>query len=202
MRARALGLASLVLVAGCQGQGSDNLDDAAEAPVAGPTYAASTAVGAQVAEQGLLHSASCAAEETTVFTCRLAGGKRVSVCGAGQGSAHYRFGEETTELALAGGAYANVMYSGGGENQIAFTNGTTRYIVFSRIVRTSFGEEGNAPAISDGVVIEQGGRFLDIKLCEDPDLRPVDVNAANAIWNEERELFTEETERADPSGNE
>lgn len=202
MRARALGLAFLVLVAGCQGQGSDNLDDGAEAPVPGATSAALPVAAAQVAEQPRPNSASCTAEETTVFTCRLAGGKRVSVCGAGRRSAHYRFGAETIELALAGGAFANVMYSGGGESQIAFTNGTTRYIVFSRIVRTSFGEEGNASAISDGVVIEQGGKFLDIRLCEDPDLRPVDVNAANAIWNEERELFTEETSRADPSGNE
>lgn len=202
MRARALGLASLVLLAGCQGQGSDNRDAAGQVPVPDISSIASPAVAAQVAEQPGSHSASCTAEERTVFTCRLAGGKRVSVCGAGGKSAHYRYGAETFELALAGGAFANVMYSGGGESQIAFTNGTTRYIVFSRIVRTSFGEEGNAPAITDGVVIEQGGGFLDIKLCEDPDLRPVDVNAANAIWNEERELFTEETIRADPSGNE
>jgi hypothetical protein len=199
---RAPGLAAFTLLAGCQGQPEDK--GAAQAAAATPsaTPDVPSALADKMAAQDRIRAAACKADETPIFACKLAGGKRVAVCGAGEWTGHYRFGSDTPELELAGGKYANVMYSGGGEAQIAFANGNTRYIVFSRIVRTSFGDDGNAPAISDGVVVERGGKFLDIKLCDDPDLLPVDVNAANAIWEDERELFTEETIRADPPGNE
>lgn len=145
---------------------------------------------------------ACSADETPIFACKFKDGKRVAVCGVSEWYGRYRFGSATTELDLNGGNYAYTMYSGGGEGQIAFVNGDTRYIVFSRMVRTGFDENGNRPAFSDGIVIERGGKFLDIKLCEDPDLLPIQNEAANAIWEDEGNLFTDKTIRADPTGNE
>jgi hypothetical protein len=152
---------------------------------------------------------ACAAGETPIFSCKFADGKRVAVCGIAPGKAEYRFGGEgKPELVLNGGRNAYAMYSGGGESQLAFDDGDdTRYIVFSRMVRTGFGEEGNMPAISDGVVVERAGKFAAIRICDDPDLRPVDVDAAQkhlsaAAASGGTGLFTEETMRADPQGNE
>lgn len=199
---RALGLAAFALLAACQGQPVDK----AATPEASAAPSASTRVDpvipARNAEQKQAEAAACAADETPIFTCAFKDGKRIAVCGAGEWNGHYRFGGSTPEIALNGGQYAYTIYSGGGEAQIAFANGDTRYIVFSRMVRTGFDGNGNRPAISDGIVIERGGNFLDIKLCEDPDLLPVQLDAANAVWEEEGELFTEETIRADPPGNE
>ncbi|RNJ63473.1 MAG: hypothetical protein EDM03_03425 [Porphyrobacter sp. IPPAS B-1204] len=192
-----------MLLAGCQGQAAE--EDAAPEAAAAPSASASLdpAILARDAEQKRIWAAACAADETPVFTCTFKDGKRVAVCGAGEGNGRYRFGGATPEIEIDGGQYTSVMYSGGGESQIAFDNGDTRYIVFSRMVRTGFDEDGNnLPAISDGIVIERGGKFLDIKLCEDPDVLPVQTGAANAIWEDEREPFTEETMRADPPGNE
>jgi hypothetical protein len=194
---RALGLVAFLALAGCQEQ-------AAEKPAA-PQSSASASVdplNAESAGQERAGTVACAVDETPIFTCAFKDGKRVAVCGAGKGAGRYRYGGAAPELELNGGRYAYTMYSGGGESQIAFANGETRYIVFSRMVRTGFDENGNRPAISDGIVIERGGKFLDIKLCEDPDLLPVQMDAAGAVWEEEPELFTEETMRADPPGDE
>ena len=199
MRARALGLAGFAVLAACQQQPDSKSGAAATdagplaAPSSSPALAATTA-----AKPG---DGACKPEETPIFACTFADGKKVSVCGVGEGLGRYRFGGDTPELELAGGAYAYAMYSGGGESQIAFDNGNARYIIFSRMVRTGFGEEGNAPAISDGVVVERGGKFAGMRLCVG-ELLPTDVNAANAVWEDEGELFTEETMRADPPGNE
>ncbi len=201
---RALVLAGLALLAGCQGQAAEKAatPEAAAAPSAATSM--DPAILAFDAEQKRAAAAACAADETPIFTCNFKDGKRVAVCGAGEGNGRYRYGGSTPEIEINGGQYASVMYSGGGEAQIAFDNGDTRYIVFSRMVRTGFDADGNnVPAISDGIVIERSGKFLDIKLCDgaDPPL-PVQYDAANAIWEDERELFTEETIRADPPGNE
>jgi hypothetical protein len=199
---RAFGLAAFALLAGCQGQAAKK----AAAPEATASPSASTSVDPAIlafdAEWKRVAAAACAADETPIFTCNFKDGKRVAVCGAGEWNGRYRFGGSTPEIEINGGQYASVMYSGGGEAQIAFDNGDTRYIVFSRMVRTGFDENGNRPAISDGIVIERGGKFLDIKRCADPDLLPVQQDVANAIWEDERELFTDETIRADPFGNE
>ncbi len=195
MRVQALGLVAFVVLAACQAKPEDKED--ATAPEAAPLTAASPSSSASQSPG----SAACKADETPIFACTFADGKRVAVCGAGEGTGRYRFGADTPELELAGGEYAYAMYSGGGESQIAFDNGNTRYIVFSRMVRTGFGDEGNAPAISDGIVIERAGKFAGMRLCEG-ELLPTDVNVANAIWEDRGELFTEETMRADPPGNE
>jgi hypothetical protein len=201
---RAFGLAAFALLAGCQGQGPEQT----AAPEATATPSAATSVDPAIlaldAEQKRVAAAACPADETPIFTCNFKDGKRVAVCGAGEWNGRYRYGGSAPEIEINGGQYASVMYSGGGEAQIAFDNGDTRYIVFSRMVRTGFDEDGNnVPAISDGIVIERGGKFLDIKLCDssDPPL-PVQYDAANAVWEDEGELFTEETIRADPPGKE
>jgi hypothetical protein len=199
---RAFGLAAFALLAGCQGQAAKKA--AAPEATASPSASASIdpAILALDAEQKRVAAAACPADETPIFTCTFKDGKRVAVCGAGEWNGRYRFGGSTPEIEINGGQYASVMYSGGGESQIAFDNGDTRYTVFSRMVRTGFDENGNRPASSYGIVIERGGKFVDIKLCEERDLASIDRYAANAIWEDERELFTEETIRADPFGNE
>ncbi len=198
MRGR-LGLMAFAVLAGCQGQGAE----IAAAPE-DPAPAASAEGDAPQA----VPTVACAAGETPIFTCTFADGKRIAVCGTQPGNAEYRFGGEgQPELVLSGGRNAYAMYSGGGESQLAFDNGDTRYIVFSRMVRTGFGEEGNLPAISDGVVVERAGKFAAIRICDDPDLRAVDVDAAERHLSANTAsggagLFTEETTRADPPGHE
>lgn len=199
MRVQALGLAGFAVLAACQQQADSKA--AAAATQASPMAAASSAPAPAATAGTKPADGACKADETPIFACTFADGKKVSVCGAGEGLGRYRFGGSTPELELAGGEYAYAMYSGGGESQIAFDNGNTRYIVFSRMVRTGFGDEGNAPAISDGIVIERAGKFAGMRLCQG-ELLPTDVNAANAIWEDRGELFTEESMRADPPGNE
>ncbi len=190
----ALGLAGFAALAGCQGQPADG--GAAAAPTSNPVAAASPTTPAKA------QAVACAAGETPIFSCKFKDAKRVAVCGTGPGKAEYRFGGDTSELVLSGGKNSYQMYSGGGESQLAFANGDTRYIVFSRMVRTRFDGEGNDPAISDGIVIDRAGKFVGMRLCEG-DLLPVDVNAAETFLSSgEGEPFTEETIRADPTGNE
>jgi hypothetical protein len=205
----ALGLAAILLLAACQQQAEEPAPAATPqaSPSANAEAAADAAMAGEMARQKRIHAAACKSEETPIFTCKFRDGKRVAVCGTAPGKAEYRFGGETPELVIKGGERAYTMYSGGGESQIAFTNGNTRYIVFSRMLRTGFGEEGNAPAISDGVVIDRAGNFVDMRICEDPDLLPVDTNAAETYLPADEStgdmsLFTEETMRADPVGNE
>ena len=193
----ALVLAAFAVLAGCQQQAAEQ----PAAPQSSPS-ASVDPVSAESAAQERAGTVACRADETPIFACAVKGGKRVAVCGAGKGAGRYLYGSAAPELELNGGRYGYAVYSGGGENQIAFANGDTRYIVFSRLVRTGFDENGNRPAISDGIVIERGGKFLDIKLCEDPDLLPVQMDAAGAVWEEEAELFTDETMRADLPGDE
>lgn len=197
MRA-ALGLAGCALLAACQGQPTDQSAATAATAAATPTPTARPAAVSRADAKAV----SCAAGETPIFACTFDDGKRVAVCGTAPGKAEYRFGRDTAEIVLKGGQNAEAMYSGGGENQLAFANGDTRYIVFSRMVRTRFDGEGNEPAISDGIVIERRGAFAAMRLCTG-DLLPVDVNAARTFLSAGgNDLFTDETIRADSPGHE
>ena len=141
----------------------------------------------------------CASGETPVFACDLPNGKRVAVCGLGEHLGRYRYGGESPELQIDGGEYAYAMYSGGGESQIAFENEGHRYIVFSRMVRTNFTPgEPNDPAMSDGLMVLRGDDVVALNLCEGGNMLPVQVFAAQEIWGESDQLFTDETIRADP----
>jgi hypothetical protein len=197
---RALGLAGFAVLAACQGQPAEQ-NAVAAAPTATPSASVSPV------ETPAAQTVACTADETPIFSCTFADRKRVAVCGTAPGKAEYRFGGDAPELTLQGGERAYAMYSGGGEQQLAFANGDTRYIVFSRVVRTRFDGNGNEPAISDGIVVERGGKFMGIRVCEGPEPQSVDVYAAEAhlpeaTLPEDAFLFTEETMRADPHGNE
>lgn len=206
--------ASLLLLSACQ---SEPVTDASAVPAvahrspeAADTRAPETTaapIADSAAKRDRAHAAACAADETPIFACKFPDGKRVAVCGTKRGKAEYRFGGDTPELVLSGGKRAYTMYSGGGEGQIAFDNGDTRYIVFSRIIRTGFDERGNRPALSDGVIVERAGQFLAIKKCDDPNLVPFDHQAAETFLPEAKLpefqfLFTDETIRADPPEDE
>lgn len=206
MRA-ATALTALAILAACQGDPATKgaaeqvTQSRSSTPDLAPK-AAPTLVAGEIVER-----AACAADETPVFACKFADGKRVAICGTKAGKAAYRFGGDTPELALSGGERTYAMYSGGGESQLAFANGDTRYIVFNRLVRTGFDERGNNPAHSAGVVVERPGKFIGIRICENPDLLPFDHDAAEdylpeAKLPEGQFLFTDETIRADPPGNE
>lgn len=196
----AISLAAFAVLAGCQ---QPSASETATTPVAAQSTA-SSALDSEAARTAASSPAPvCAADETPIFACTFPDRKRLAVCGTAPGKAEYRFGGETSELVLSGGERATVAYSGGGESQLAFANGVTRYIVFSRMVRTGFDEQGNEPAISDGVVVLRSGKFVAIRVCEDPEAKPVDVNAAETFLapgkvSDETGLFTDETMRADP----
>ncbi|MEZ5681903.1 MAG: hypothetical protein R3E14_11510 [Erythrobacter sp.] len=190
--------ALLMLLAGCTGaggeeggsQGSSIVEQAQAQVVEAPATPADPAPG----------PVGCTAEEEPIFSCAVPGGKRLAVCAAQQGEAEYRFGGKSPELVLRGGKWANAMYSGGGEAQIEFANGDTRYIVFSRMVRTNFtAGEPNNPAITDGVLISREGEFIALRLCAGGQAEiPVQYDAAERAFAQEDDLFTEETIRADP----
>jgi hypothetical protein len=129
-------------------------------------------------------------------------GKKLAVCSAGDGKATYRVGADTPEIELEGGEFSRVGYPGGGEMQIAFANGDTRYIVFGRTVRTRVGTP-DAPgthANSDGVIILRGDDFVGMQVCADIDNSHYgeEVEAALQSLPQSSELFTDETYRADP----
>lgn len=151
-------------------------------------------------ESAVRKTVDCSAREEIIFSCSVPGGKHLAVCAPKTGEAEYRFGGDAPELELTGGKWANAMYSGGGEAQIRFSNRGTDYIVFSRMIRTNFTEgEPNYPAISDGVLIRRGGKFVALKLCEGGQaLMPVQYDAARRAFGEAEDLFTDETIRADP----
>lgn len=140
----------------------------------------------------------CDDDEEAIFACTLENGKRVAVCSDRPGMAQYRYGGDAPELVLAGGELGIVGYSGGGESQIAFENDGYRYVVFSRMVRVGMDEEGhNLPSITDGVVVLEGDRFADLQQCDDPNVLPLQYDAAERVWQRQHDLFTDETERAD-----
>lgn len=146
-------------------------------------------------------SVGCGPKETTIFACTVGSGKTLAVCLKGGDRATYRFGGDTPEIELEGGRWARVGYSGGGELQIAFDNANTRYVVFSRTVRTNFtAGEPNDPAMSDGVVVLQNGQFRGMQQCrEDSDQSYYGERSEAAMQRlpQADELFTGETARAD-----
>ena len=190
-----IGLACLALslLAACQ------RDAASEDPSATKTLAGADAESRTIADRGDAARVLCSAEEQAIFSCKVDNGKRLAVCATAHGKAQYRYGETTPELVLDGGEWASVGYSGGGEAQIAFANGAARYVVFSRMVRTNFAPgEPNYPKITDGVVVMDDGKVTAIRLCDDdPDVLPIQYDAAEATMQKRDELFTNQTILAD-----
>lgn len=144
-------------------------------------------------------NAGCKTGEETIFSCKTEAHKRIAVCAVPGGKAEYRYGAAEPELTVAGGRFASVAYSGGGEAQLAFANRGTRYVVFSRMVRTNFAAgEPNNPAISDGVIVLRGEEVLSVLECSEAEPVPVQYDIAARHMEREDVLFTEETGRADP----
>ncbi|MBO6767785.1 MAG: hypothetical protein JJ901_05710 [Erythrobacter sp.] len=182
-------LALALLLGGCAGEGGSGMVPALSSQEETADTAAPTVQPRTVA---------CAAAEETIFTCKVANGRRISVCADENERTFYRFGGDRLELEIEGGEWAQVAYSGGGEAQIAFANAGTRYIVFSRMVRTNFAPgEPNDPAISDGVIVLDGAEVAGLRLCRDPDTVPVQYDLAERHFTRVEELFTYEAERAD-----
>ena len=100
------------------------------------------------------------------------------MCGKGRG-ATYRFGlPGRIELTSDKLTSAYEMYSGGGETQIAFTNGDYTYVVFDRTRRMSVGR-GNDTSFSNGLLIRRSGRTVSAARCRtDSPMSPGSVERA------------------------
>ena len=167
-----IGMISLIALAlgACSGEPEQldtaDLEASEEAPEAlhPEDLEAADADPAETAErtmEDMAQPVACAKGERTLFFCE-AGRKQIAVCGVtdaqGRADAQYRYGSDTAEIVLNGGRFASVPFSGGGEAQIEFLNGATRYIVYSRTVRTNFtAGEPNNPEMTDGVVVIRAG---------------------------------------------
>lgn len=146
----------------------------------------------------------CRSGESAIHQCRTTAGKALAICSAGGATATYRYGSAKPEIEVESGRWARVGYSGGGELQIAFDNGDTTYVVFSRTIRTNFtADKPNNPAMSDGVIVLRQGKFAGMQLCADGG-NGADYNesteAAMQRLPQSDDLFTDETYRADPEG--
>ena len=100
------------------------------------------------------------------------GARTVSICGRTkeQGGAVYRYGRpgrlevEATDLHRAFEGWF-----GGGETQAYVDTPTHRYVVFDRMVRTGFDEEGhNIPRMTQGLLVQSGGRTVVNRECAQP----------------------------------
>lgn len=189
-------LAAVVALAACgEDRGSAGSETVQAAPAPEPEPVAQIHPA-----KGQATPTDCGAHETPIFSCLVQGGKRLAICADGRG-ARYRFGpENAAEITIEGGRWAHTAYSGGGEAQIAFARGDTRYIVFSRMIRTNFeAGEPNQPAISDGVLVQRGGTVISVRRCEGAETLPVQYDAAETHLERADDLFTDQTIRADPS---
>ncbi|GAA4644333.1 hypothetical protein GCM10023115_22930 [Pontixanthobacter gangjinensis] len=201
--ALSLGLACLI-VAGCDLPGSDQSgtnDDQENRAVSDAANVAQGPAKSNVPEGALpnpepakIVRAICAEDEPIIFSCTVKGGKQLSVCAsetdAGKPTAQYRFGRQSAEMVINGGRFSSVPYSGGGEAQIAFSKGDTRYIVFSRVIRTNFEPgEPNEPDFQDGVMVVRSGRPAVTIRCEGEVAQEVDVAAGDLYGGIGDEVF-------------
>lgn len=200
----ALGALSLGLMLTACDAPAEPISDQTEGPIAESDAESASETGTPQEQTGVAlpeKTVACSGAERIVFSCRTSNGKRIAVCAAPDGKVEYRYGRGKPDLTLLATQYASTPYSGGGEIQIGFANDATRYIVFSRMVRTNF-EPGelNDPAMSDGVIVQRGEDVLNLQLCDDPAVKSIDYDLVEALVPEADELLTYETQRADRSG--
>lgn len=202
----ALGTLAVVMLAGCSASETDT-----ETAEAGETTEAATdetseeesgEAEEETATKGDADApkpqVACSKEETTIFSCKASNGKTIAVCAAEGGKAEYRYGKGEAELVAPATGFASVPYAGGGEAQVEAKNGDTSYIVFSRSVRTNFtAGESNETAFTDGVIVQRGDEVLNLQVCDDPNAKSVDYDAAEKVLTATDDLFSEETGRAD-----
>ena len=174
------GLIALALVTGCDS--SKGARASTEAPSATPAGTAKVASAPVTANADVVDAAArpmapvpaaetgagdtlCQAGETPFFSCEI-GAKRVSVCGGGSGAVYRSGTPGKVELTSRSLTFANRGYSGGGETQITAKNGEYTYTVYDRTVRTSFGDGGNDPEFSSGLLVARGARVISSKTCK------------------------------------
>jgi len=94
----------------------------------------------------------------------------VSIRGQEQGGATYRFGRPgRVELDATDLHHAHDGWWSGGETQVYADTPTHRYIVYDRMVRTGFDNEGhNRSEMTEGLVVQSGGRTLSNQDCAQP----------------------------------
>ena len=111
----------------------------------------------------------CRAPEPVLFTCDVRA-KLVSICGQEQGGAVYRYGRPgRLEVETADLHRAFEGWPGGGETQAYADTPTHRYVVFDRMVRTGFDDEGhNIPRMTQGLLVQSGGRTVLNRECAQP----------------------------------
>ena len=111
----------------------------------------------------------CRAPEPVLFTCDV-GTKTVSICGQEQGGAAYRFGRPNRiELEATNLHRAHEGWSGGGETQVYANTQTHLDIVYDRMVRTGFDDEGHyLSKMTEGLVVQSGGRTVLNRECTQP----------------------------------
>ena len=110
----------------------------------------------------------CRAPEMVLFTCGIRT-KVVSICGQGERNAVYRFGRPgRVELEVSDLHYAEQAFSGGGETQVYANTPTHRYLVYDRIVRTSFDNGRHDPQAESGVVVQRGNQTISSRHCGSP----------------------------------
>lgn len=203
---RQVWLCCCLALAGCGGAEDPAEQQRRAAEVSSPAAGAAGAeAGAGRAETGL-----CQPGEDVIFQCS-AGREMVAVCagqaGAGTSYVQYRFGSPgNIELAYPaerrGGPgtlkWARTGYSGGGEAQIGFTNGGHQYVVYSRVVRTGFGADGqNNPQEEAGLFVKKDGKLVSEKKCvpggeADGQAPSVDTTKAEALLPEGEIVYPEE----------
>lgn len=112
----------------------------------------------------------CRPPEAVLFTCRV-GIKVVSICGQQDRSgAVYRYGRPNRiEIEIPDLHRAQTGWPGGGETQVYADTPTHRYVVYDRMVRTGFDDEGhNRSEMTQGLVVQSGGRMLSSQDCAQP----------------------------------
>ncbi len=153
---------------------------------------------ASVVAEARVTTPECASAAATAFSCRVEGGKQLSICLTGEPAiAEYRFGKPAVpaEMALSAGpggskpVISRAAYSGGGEAQARFANDTTGYVVFSRIVRTRFDGQGNEPEFSAGVMVERGGELQAEIKCAKPADADLDIGKLESVALSDDEAF-------------
>jgi len=188
-------VAAAMLLAGCDRQPpSAALDPEVQSSASPETSTAEQAPGRQDQANNAAQSTRiglCEPREEIIFSCRLENGKTASVCGTnmgtGAGAAQYRYGQAAQRPELTwpdadsadGLSFASVPYSGGGEAQLQFRRGDHQYIVYSRVIRTSFkAGEPNDPAMQDGVIVRRVDKIVARHACADPGVRSIDYEKA------------------------
>lgn len=109
---------------------------------------------------------TAAAAGETIFTCR-AGQRTIAVIRRNDQLVYRSSRGGKVELELPGGRVAETGFSGGGEVQTRFVNGSWTYVLYTRIVRTAFGGR-NDPRPEAGVDVLSDGRTVSRIGCDDP----------------------------------